>query len=132
MSESNILSKTIFSYGSGATHVCMQHDTTVIELILSVDTVNALRSKISSNKRKQAALTRVSTVLEKRSVILDAVLGVAEISISEMLNLSVGDVIRIEKSVTDPIDVTLDSTVLCHGVLGYHGGEKALQLKPLY
>lgn len=67
--------------------------------------------------------------IETQTVVLEAVAGEAELSLSELQTLAVGDVIRLDGRIERPIVVRLaDTGPVCRGHLGRAKGRKAVQL----
>jgi flagellar motor switch protein FliM len=61
----------------------------------------------------------VDTVLE---------LGRAKVSLHDVMNIGVGDVIRLDKAVDDPLDVTVQGTTKLYGRPGLVGNKMAVQI----
>ena len=67
--------------------------------------------------------------IETQTVVLEAVAGEAELSLNELQTLAVGDVIRLDGWIEQPIVVRLsDMRHVCSGHLGMAKGRKAVRL----
>jgi len=82
------------------------------------------------NRRVTApAVEPLSRALQDEVVVLCALAGVAELAVDELTTLSVGDVIRLDRKISEPLDVHVEGgSRVCAARLGSHHGRKALQL----
>ena len=74
-------------------------------------------------------LVSVREGLEAESVAVEVVVGVAELSLAELQSLSVGDVLRLDRGLKDPLMVLFDDGQrVCGAHLGAVRGRRAVQL----
>jgi len=72
---------------------------------------------------------RLSDALRSERVTLEAVLGKAELSAAELMSVRVGDVIKLNRALHEPLELHVrGGGVVCGVRLGLHVGRPALQL----
>ena len=71
----------------------------------------------------------VSRALQAQVVELDGIVGEAELAVEELSTLAVGDVIRLNRKISEPLQVRLGGgAVVCAARLGSLKGRTAVQL----
>ena len=66
--------------------------------------------------------------IEDVDLALNAILGSADVSVSDILNLRAGQVLRLDRRTPQPLDVTVNGKPLFLATAGLHGRRKALQI----
>ncbi|WP_281887620.1 flagellar motor switch protein FliM [Paenibacillus sp. YYML68] len=113
---------------SGMINLCIPH--VVIEPImprLSVHHWFVSQKKTSAPEEQEALQHRVH--MAKLPIIAE--LGTSHISIQEFLNLSVGDVITLNKSVDDPLHLRIGEKLKFYGSAGTMKGKIAVQINEI-
>ncbi|MBC8731554.1 FliM/FliN family flagellar motor switch protein [Paraburkholderia sp. UCT2] len=91
-------------------------------------------SKPTVHGANSPATTRRSTAVESSRVSLWAMLGQCELSVPQLATLAVGDVIRLDRTISEPIPLLLAQsdcgrlTPIAAGTPGQHGGKLSIQL----
>jgi flagellar motor switch/type III secretory pathway protein FliN len=71
----------------------------------------------------------LSRALERQPVRLDALAGEAEVAFQELVTLAPGDVLKLDRALSDPIEVRVSGgAAVCSARLGMFNGRLALQL----
>jgi hypothetical protein len=71
----------------------------------------------------------LSRALERQPVRLDALAGEAEVAFQELVTLAPGDVLKLDRALSDPIEVRVTGgAAICSARLGMFNGRLALQL----
>jgi flagellar motor switch protein FliM len=79
--------------------------------------------------RKEVPLSGAVQAMRNQCVALNVLLGEAEVTLAELQTLGVGDVLRLDRRVSEPLAVRLsDERVICAAHLGTRGDRKAVQL----
>jgi flagellar motor switch/type III secretory pathway protein FliN len=103
-------------------------DTSLL-VVLWPDTVHASVSPPPNRRVAAPAVEPLSRALQNEVVVLCARVGGAELAVDELTTLSVGDVIRLDRKINEPLDVYVEGgSRVCAARLGSHHGRKALQL----
>jgi hypothetical protein len=98
-------------------------------LVLWPDTVHASVSPAPNRRVAAPAVEPLSRALQNEVVVLCALAGGAELAVEELTTLSVGDVIRLDRKMSEPLDVHVEGgSRVCGARLGSHHGHRALQL----
>ncbi|GEM_PF-4661203 len=98
------------------------------ELYLWAGLVESWIANIDRPDTRSATLTRAAEAIHGRSVSLEAVLGEAELTLDELQTLGIGDVIRLDRKLEEPLTIRLSDAAICAGYLGTAGDRKAVQL----
>lgn len=81
------------------------------------------------SKGAPAALEPRSRAMRSEPVVLDAVAGEAEIAVEDVTTLAVGDVLRLDRAISEPLQVRVrGGGTVCSARLGALEGRAALQL----
>ncbi len=83
--------------------------------------------EIRENERRDLIFNSV----KDSNLELTAVLGEMEVTLSDMLNLQINDVLLLEKSVTDVIDVKVGQKIWFRGKMGNYKKRKAVQISEI-
>jgi hypothetical protein len=73
-------------------------------------------------------IAKLDRAMGNSRVALEVVLGGAEIDLSKLLDLRVGDVLRLSQKLDRPAAVVCGANTVAHALLGESGGRKAAQL----
>jgi flagellar motor switch protein FliM len=110
---------------NGSMSICMPHSTLQPVLQkLSAQQWYQKGTKISSEKSTNAS----SAGLEGVKVPIAACLGRASITVSEMLELQTGDVIKLDEHAFDPLTVVIGNSPKFHAIPGLVGKNYAIQI----
>ncbi len=66
--------------------------------------------------------------IEKARIPMSVVLGHADLTVGELLDLQVGDVVQLDKSANKPLDIVVGSKTKFHGVPGLLGSRMGMQI----
>jgi flagellar motor switch protein FliM len=105
-----------------------------VMIVLPYSTIEPIKQKLSSTFQTDSEVVDTvwaSTLSHQiRNVPATAIvkLGEAEISISDMLSLDVGDIIPLNQEVSGEISVEIEEVPKLKGLLGIYKGSKALQV----
>ena len=118
-----------FYKGNGA--VCVEltiADETAV-LILSPGLVSRCLQRLPERVASEAQYVPMDASLGSQTVSLQAWVGAAELDIAELQDMAVGDVIRLDTEIEQPMSVTLGGDyTICYGHLGSNESHRALQL----
>lgn len=108
---------------------CEFADVLAIQLRIEAATIETC---LGANKRplpRGLPGGRLSDALRGERVTLEAVLGDAELSAAELMSVRVGDVIKLNRALDEPLELKVrGGAVVCGARLGLHVGRTALQL----
>jgi flagellar motor switch/type III secretory pathway protein FliN len=104
----------------GVLAIHLRVETATIEACLGASTLPSPRGLAGG---------RLSDALRAERVTLEAVLGEAELSAAELMSVRVGDVLKLNRALHEPLELQVrGGGVVCGARLGLHGGRTALQL----
>lgn len=116
-------------YGSGAIFGELGGDLPPQPIALGGSVVSALVGRQSQPSPHEAMLASRESAIGGGVTRLEVVLGQAELTLADLANVSVGDVIRLQSPFRDPLLVRTDDGVpLARARLGVRDGYKAIQL----
>ncbi|MBE7444459.1 MAG: FliM/FliN family flagellar motor switch protein [Planctomycetia bacterium] len=92
----------------------------------SLETV-MIKSKAKIVERKDE-ITIISDVIRETEVTASVVLGTTQLILNELINLKVGDVIRLDNKINDDIPMEIDEKIKYYGKPGVIGKKLALQV----
>lgn len=100
-----------------------------ISLLLNPETTAAYVETLSPPVRHNGGLVPIRRALDSETLSLDVIVGEAELLLQELAGLTVGDVLRLDRRIDEPLQLTLDgSNPVSAGHLGKAGTQKAVQL----
>ena len=108
---------------------CRLGDT--LDLIITIWPETVQRCLASDAPRRAAAapVEPLSGALQAQRVVLDGVAGEAELALEELTTLAVGDVLKLNRKISEPLQVRIrGGGVVCAARLGASKGHTALQL----
>lgn len=119
--------------GSAAAWVKWPLGSDWMDVVLSGSLIRDLLAGSSKSRANGEPLTRVRDCIETQAVTLQAWVGEVEIRLGLLHSLSPGDVIRLDASVHEPLQLSLSGvSTPVRAFLGSLGGRKALQVTPSY
>ncbi len=86
-----------------------------------------IKSKLEKIDRKEE-IAIMENAINGVELTASAVLGTAYLSLGELLNLKVGDVISLDNKITDDICIEIEGRTKCYGKPGIFGKKLALQV----
>lgn len=104
--------------GNGAIILCVP--------VTSLETV-MIKSKTKKVERKDE-IAIISDVIRETEVTTSVVLGTTQLILNELINLKVGDVIRLDNKITEDIHMEIEEKIKCYGKPGMVGKKLALQV----
>lgn len=134
ISKISSIPKCATENGSGVHAVVMTIDELEIVIVLTNAQVrrlieNADNADTPKQKNALPELIPFGSVLANRYVQGDVSLGTVELTIGTLKSLNVGDVVQLDKSVTEPSKLQFPGTsITCKGFLGQCSGRRALSL----
>lgn len=90
---------------------------------------SGIRSDVMSQDPRW--VSRVSEMLGNSYVNLDVEIGRAELSLRDLVNLEVGHVITLQRSVSDPLEVRVEGVPKMKGLAGYSRGNQAVRISQI-
>ena len=100
-----------------------------LELVLGRPLLARWTEGAACETGQSAPLVSLREGLEAESVAVEVVVGSAELSLAELQSLSVGDVLRLDRGIKDPLMVMFDGGQgVCGAHLGAVRGRRAVQL----
>ena len=116
-------------YGSGAVSGCLGGDLPQQEFVLGPAIVAGISAQPSAPSLATPELSPRTDAISSGKTRIELLLGEAELSLAELANISVGDVIRLKSPFRQPLTVkTVDGSPLLKGHLGTRNGRKAIQV----
>ena len=112
--------------GSGWCVANLTRGETVLSLLVSPALVNNWVSRPKPST--QGGLPRVRALLADQSVTVQANLGSTTLTIGDIRQLAVGDVVRLDASVDAPVQLIASGQRVAEGLLGSFEGSKAISL----
>lgn len=92
-------------------------------------TAHLLRTRPAVRKGTSNDLATLAGAISDLNVTLETSAGIADLTLSELATLSVGDVIALRQRLEQPVSVkTTDGRILFSGYLGVYQGRRAVQL----
>lgn len=82
----------------------------------------------TAKENTQESIQRIKNRIEKASVNMSAVLGNTCITVRDMLELQAGDVIMLDTSINDPVDIMVGTKTKFKGRPGVIGSKSAVQI----
>jgi flagellar motor switch protein FliM len=76
----------------------------------------------------QRWISRVSEIIRDSFITLDVEVGQAEVNLRDLINLEVGNVITLQRSVSDPLVVRVEGVPKMKGTAGYSRGNQAIRI----
>lgn len=73
-------------------------------------------------------LVDLNEVIKPNTLTLEVSLGSLDLSIGKLATLAEGDVIRLDKKITEPVDIQIGRKKILEGTLGLKDGDKAVRL----
>jgi hypothetical protein len=95
---------------------------------LGPKTIDIWVANVAAPVAPRTALVPAREAVAGRAVSLRTFLGEAELTLNELQTLGVGDVIRLDRKLDQPLVVRLSDVSVCTGYLGTIGDRKAVQL----
>lgn len=100
-----------------------------VQLRLETATIEACLGANTPPLPRSLPKGRLSDALRGERVTLEAVLGKAELSAAELMSVRVGDVLKLNRALHEPLELQVrGGGVVCGARLGLHVGRTALQL----
>jgi hypothetical protein len=102
-----------------------------LDLVVTIwpDIVQRCLAASAPRRVAAAAVEPLSAALQAEKVVLDGIAGEAELVLEELTTLAVGDVIKLNRKITEPLQVCIrGGAVVCAARLGASKGRTALQL----
>lgn len=111
---------------------CRIGQTEIFILLYPRVTTAYLHADIPGTKRRGQGLVHRQSVLGSQATTLQISAGDAQLTLSELTTLTVGDVVTLDRRLRQPLLVKLShDAVICKGYLGTQGEQKAVQLTSL-
>jgi len=108
---------------------CTLGDTLQLVMTLWPETVQRCLAVEVPRSAGQAPIEPLSRALQEEAVALEGIAGEAELALEELTTLAVGDVIRLNRKISEPLEVRIrGGGVVCEARLGVSKGRTALQL----
>ncbi len=108
---------------------CEFGEALAIQLRIEAATIEACLGAGTAPLPRGLPKGRLSDALRSERVTLEAVLGKAELSAVELMSVRVGDVIKLNRALHEPLELHVrGGGVVCGARLGLHVGRPALQL----
>ncbi len=105
--------------------ICICYPASVVGTLRGASTSNG-----AAEKKKPDTITRIrrntEQVICKIPLRMTAKLGSAKLTVSELLQIKPGDVVPLDRSVHDPVDVEIGGKIRFKGFLGAFRGKKAV------
>lgn len=127
----SMLPPAITAYGSGMVGVSLAFGSPSLFLTIALGGafVERLLARPLAKPVSDAALVARNTAIAPSRVGLEIILGQAELSLSALAGIAVGDVLRLDARYRDPVlAVTTDGKPLLKAHLGTQGNIKAIQI----
>jgi flagellar motor switch/type III secretory pathway protein FliN len=100
-----------------------------LSVALWPECVRASLPGVVARRPGEATVEPLAKALQGEVVVLCAMVGNAELAVEELTTLSVGDVLRLDKKISEPLQLYVDGGgPVCAARLGSHLGRRALQL----
>lgn len=80
--------------------------------------VSCMKQKIPADAPSLKDLSSTLNTIGQRKVKIKAIMGTAELNVNALTNLSIGDVITIDKKLTERVELCIDDRQFCEGILG--------------
>jgi len=113
----------------GVTVTCELAGALAIQLRIEAATIEACLGAGTPPLPRGLPKGRLSDAVRGERVTLEAVLGKAELSAVELMSVRVGDVIKLNRALHEPLELHVrGGGVVCGARLGLHVGRPALQL----
>lgn len=123
------LAPSMIGYGSGAACVGSEAGCPLPDLVFGGEFVERLLARPRKSNAKAAALVHRHAAIRQRRANVEVVLGDAELTLADLANVSVGDVIRLQSRYRDPLLVrSPKGEPLMKANLGSAGACKAIQV----
>lgn len=101
-------------------------------IVLHPRLTNAYLQRSRTKSNASSPLASVRNAVASQPAKLEVLVGTAELPLPELATLAVGDVIKLDRRLEEPVLVKLGpGAPLCAGYLGTQGKHKAVQLAPL-
>jgi flagellar motor switch/type III secretory pathway protein FliN len=120
-----------WTHGSGAMCIVISLRSMTIVMIISSDLVSSYLSSLGSLAKTAASLASMKQAIGSAPIELEVGIGNAALSLRELRNMTIGDVIRLDTKLAQPVQVFLNKQCACTGFLGSYRGKKAVLLKSL-
>jgi len=120
-----------WNWGSGAVLIDLGFGGGKFCLLLSPELTAKTLGKLVATQESTGDLISVVEALASQTAELDVWLGEAELELAVIQSISVGDVIRLEKKIGQPLHMCLKENKekeICAGFPGAYKGNKAIQL----
>jgi flagellar motor switch protein FliM len=114
--------------------VDLSHASGNMALCIPFSTIESIRGKLKSSYKNNnfEADMRWRSYMEKKvletAVSLGCMLGTAEIKTRDLQNLKVGDVIRLDQRIDQPVELCLEKVPKFKGYLGKHNNKRAIRI----
>lgn len=117
---------TTIGESSGMINICIPH--VVLEPIMPRLSVHYWMQTETQKDRKPEEYKNLSDNLKTTMLDLDVLLGATKITINDFLNLSKGDVLRLNQSIHDPLDLQSEGEALYTVQPGHNKNKVAVQI----
>ena len=108
---------------------CRLGDSLSVLITLWPETVHRCLAPDASHRAAAGPVEPLSRALQAEKVVLDGIAGEAELALEELTTLAVGDVIKLNRKISEPLQVCIrGGGVVCAARLGASKGRTALQL----
>jgi len=123
---SDEFAKELNQPGSGYALITLQfNDDTYINIALDIKKL--MQSK-DTNVDTEPLYPAINAFGNSK-ITVKAIIGTSEIDINELTNLSVGDVISVDKKLSDKIGLFIDGKKVCQGFLGKQDGKISIKIE---
>lgn len=126
--QKQILAADTWGQGAAAIYGALSIKQEKIYFVLSPEIVNDYLSSLHWPRRELVKPMSINKAIDPVKLSLEISLGEAELSVAELRQISVGDVIRLNTRLDQPMDVLLGKKPICSAFLGAHQGNKAVLL----
>jgi len=128
-SEGTSLMGRTFDFGEGWLAICIKIDNIELMLFSSLEYNQTYIKSVGYVARERVALQpRPQSILNEDMTVV-ASLGTVELSVGEVNQLAIGDVVTLNHGFADPIHIaSIDGRPIAKGMLGQSEGNKALHL----
>ncbi len=114
-------------YSFGEMKLCLPVSSMDYTLEKFTNSNNPYNPFISPESSKESA-ELISEVVRDMKVVVTGVLDKTSVTVDDLINLKVGDVMRLDSKITDNLRITVEGKNKFYGKLGLLGSKKAMQI----
>ncbi|MDH5228489.1 MAG: FliM/FliN family flagellar motor switch protein [Gammaproteobacteria bacterium] len=121
-----------FYKGSAAIQVSIRLGLAELRVVMAPTMVSSLLVADNQSRKEKAKLNSIHESLRSKRIQYSVEIGQTEVSVNDLRNLKIGDVLRLDQSLNDSVNIVIHGkTIQCKAYLGQQNKRKSLKVVSL-